>query len=175
MDFLELYDYDGFRESRKERPHADRLRPGVHRRGVARPQVDALKAAGCKRIFIDKVSTTKADHPGLADAVSRFRHADALVIWKLDRLGRTVKGLVDFVADLHERQIRFRNLADGIDTATPAGRFFFPVMASLARIERELLADRTRAGFAGAQWRGRVGGRERRMTPRNVESARELL
>jgi len=66
-------------------------------------QLDALKAAGCKRIFTDKVSTTKADHPGLADALSHLRHADVLVISKLDRLGRTVKGLVDFVADLHGR------------------------------------------------------------------------
>jgi DNA invertase Pin-like site-specific DNA recombinase len=138
-------------------------------------QLDALKAAGCKRIFTDKVSTTKADHPGLADAVSHLRHADVLVIWKLDRLGRTVKGLVDFVADLHERKIQFRSLTDGIDTTTPAGRFFFHVMASLAQMERELLAERTRAGLAAARRRGRVGGRKRRMTPGKVESARKLL
>src|SRR6478672_13391656 len=96
-------------------------------------QHDALKAAGCKRIFTDKVSTTKADHPGLADAVSHLRRADVLVIWKLDRLGRTVKGLVDFVADLHERKIQFRRPTDGIDTTTPAGRFFFHVMAPWRR------------------------------------------
>ena len=95
-------------------------------------QLDALKAAGCKRVFRDKVYTTKADHPGLADAVSHLRQADVLVIWKLDRLGRTVKRLVDFVADLQERKIQFRSLTDGIDTTTPAGRFFFHVMASLA-------------------------------------------
>jgi DNA invertase Pin-like site-specific DNA recombinase len=87
-------------------------------------QLDALKAAGCKRVFTDKVSTTKADHPGLADAVSHLRDRDVLVIWKLDRPGRTVKGLVDFVADLQERKIQFRSLTDGIDTTTPAGRFF---------------------------------------------------
>ena len=138
-------------------------------------QLDALKAAGCKRIFTDKVSTTKADHPGLADALSHLRHADVLVIWKLDRLGRTVKGLVDFVADLHGRKIQFRSLTDGIDTTTPAGRFFFHVMASLAQMERELLAERTRAGLDAARRRGRVGGRKRRMTPGKVESARKLL
>jgi DNA invertase Pin-like site-specific DNA recombinase len=138
-------------------------------------QLDALKAAGCKRIFTDKVSTTKADHPGLADALSHLRHADVLVIWKLDRLGRTVKGLVDFVADLHGRKIQFRSLTDGIDTTTPAGRFFFHVMASLAQMERELLAERTRAGLDAARRRGRVGGRKRQMTPRKVESARKLL
>jgi DNA invertase Pin-like site-specific DNA recombinase len=138
-------------------------------------QLDALKAAGCKRIFTDKVSTTKADHPGLADALSHLRHADVLVIWKLNRLGRTVKGLVDFVADLHGRKIQFRSLTDGIDTTTPAGRFFFHVMASLAQMERELLAERTRAGLDAARRRGRVGGRKRRMTPGKVESARKLL
>ena len=138
-------------------------------------QLDALKAAGCKRVFTDKVSTTKADHPGLADALSHLRHADVLVIWKLDRLGRTVKGLVDFVADLHGRKIQFRSLTDGIDTTTPAGRFFFHVMASLAQMERELLAERTRAGLDAARRRGRVGGRNRRMTPGKVESARKLL
>jgi DNA invertase Pin-like site-specific DNA recombinase len=138
-------------------------------------QLDALKAAGCKRIFTDKVSTTKADHPGLADALSHLRHADVLVIWKLDRLGRTVKGLVDFVADLHGRKVQFRSLTDGIDTTTPAGRFFFHVMASLAQMERELLAERTRAGLDAARRRGRVGGRKRRMTPGKVESARKLL
>ena len=138
-------------------------------------QLDALKAAGCQRIFTDQVSTTKADHPGLADALSHLRHADVLVIWKLNRLGRTVKGLVDFVADLHGRKIQFRSLTDGIDTTTPAGRSFFHVMASLAQMERELLAERTRAGLDAARRRGRVGGRKRRMTPGKVESARKLL
>jgi DNA invertase Pin-like site-specific DNA recombinase len=138
-------------------------------------QLDALKRAGCKRIFTDKVSTTKAIHPGLADAVSHLRDRDVLVIWKLDRLGRTVKGLVDFVADLQERKIQFRSLTDGIDTTTPAGRFFFHVMASLAQMERELLAERTRAGMAAARRRGRVGCRKRGMTPGKVESARKLL
>ena len=138
-------------------------------------QLDALKAAGCKRIFTDKVSTTKADHPGLADALSHLRHADVLVIWKLDRLGRTVKGLVDFVADLHGRKIQFRSLTDGIDTTTPTGRFLFHVMASLAQMEQDLLAERSRAGLDAARRRGRVGGRKRRMTPGKVESARKLL
>src|SRR4051795_10261112 len=138
-------------------------------------QLDALKAAGCRRVFTDKVSTTRADHPGLAEAVSHLRDRDVLVIWKLDRLGRTVKGLVEFVADLQERKIQFRSLTDGIDTTSPAGRFFFHIMASLAQMERELLAERTRAGLAAARRRGRVGGRKRRMTPGKVESARKLL
>jgi DNA invertase Pin-like site-specific DNA recombinase len=138
-------------------------------------QLDALKKAGCKRIFTDKASATKAVRPGLTDALSHLRGGDVLIIWKLDRLGRMVKGLVDLVADLQGRGVQFRSLTDGIDTTTPAGRFFFHVMASLAQMERELLAERTRAGLAAARRRGRLGGRKRRMTPGKVESARELL
>jgi DNA invertase Pin-like site-specific DNA recombinase len=138
-------------------------------------QLDALKKAGCKRIFTDKVSTAKAHHPGLTDALSHLRNRNLLVIWKLDRLGRSVKRLVDFVADLQERDVQFRSLTDGIGTATPSGRFFFHVMASLAQMERELLAERTRAGLAAARRRGLVGGRKRRMTPGKVESDRKLL
>jgi DNA invertase Pin-like site-specific DNA recombinase len=128
-------------------------------------QLDALKKAGCKRVFTDKASAAKGERPGLADAVSHLRSGDVLVIWKLDRLGRTVKGLVELVADLQERGIQFRSLTDGIDTTTPAGRFFFHVMASLSQMERELLAERTCAGLDAARRRGRVGGRKRRMTP----------
>jgi DNA invertase Pin-like site-specific DNA recombinase len=138
-------------------------------------QLDALKKAGCRRIFTDRASATKADRPGLADALSHLRGGDVLVIWKLDRLGRTVKGLVDFVADLQGRGVQFRSLTDGIDTTTPAGRFFSHVLASLAQMARELLAERTRAGLAAARRRGRLGGRKRRMTPGKVESARKLL
>ena len=138
-------------------------------------QLDALKKAGCKRIFTDKASATKAERSGLTDALSHLRSGDVLVIWKLDHLGRTVKGLVDFVADLQVRGVQFRSLTDGIDTTTPAGRFFFHVMASLAEMERELIAERTTAGLAAARKRGRMGGRKRRMTPGKVESARQLL
>jgi DNA invertase Pin-like site-specific DNA recombinase len=98
-----------------------------------------------------------------------------LVIWELDRLGRTVKGLVDFVTDLQQRTVQFRSLTDAIDTTTPAGLFFFHVMASLAQMERELLAERPRAGLAAARRRGRLGGRKRLMTPGKVASARKLL
>ena len=147
MDFLGLFD-NGFRDSREE----GALLIGYARVSTVEQsldlQLDALKRADCKRMFRDKVSTTKADHPGLAEAISHLRDRDVLVIWKLDRLGRTVKGLVDFVADLQERKIQFRSLTDGIDTTTPAGRFFFHIMASLAQMERELLAERTRAGLA---------------------------
>jgi hypothetical protein len=93
--------------------------------------LDALKKAGGKRIFTDKVSTTKAYHPGLTAAVSHLRNRDVLVIGRLDRLGCSVKPLVDFVADLPERDLQFRSLADGIDTTTPSGRFFFHQLGTL--------------------------------------------
>jgi DNA invertase Pin-like site-specific DNA recombinase len=138
-------------------------------------QREALTKAGCKRIFTDKVSGAPAQRPGLAEALSHLRKGDSLVVWKLDRLGRSVKGLVDLVAEFETRQVHFRSLTDGIDTKTPAGRFFFHVMASLAQMERELIVERTRAGLGAARKLGRTGGRPRRMTPGKVESAKRLL
>ena len=100
---------------------------------------------------------------------------DTLAVWKLDRLGRSVKGLVDLVLDLDRQQVHFRSLTDSIDTRTPAGRFFFHVMASLAQMERELIVERTRAGLNTAKQHGRVGGRKRLMTEKKVNAARKLL
>jgi DNA invertase Pin-like site-specific DNA recombinase len=138
-------------------------------------QLDALKNAGCVRIFNDRISGSRSYRPGLEEALSHLRTGDILVTWKLDRLGRTVKGLVDLIAQLAEQGIQFRSLTDGIDTTTPAGRFFFHVMASLAQMERELIAERTKAGLIAAKKRGRIGGRRRLMTPGKVDSARRLL
>jgi DNA invertase Pin-like site-specific DNA recombinase len=138
-------------------------------------QLDALKSAGCKRVFTDKLSGTRTSRPGLDEALSHAREGDTITVWKLDRLGRSVKGLVDLVGQLEAQKIHFKSLTDGIDTKTPAGRFFFHVMASLAQMERELIAERTRAGLAAAKKLGRVGGRKRRMTESKVASARKLL
>lgn len=138
-------------------------------------QLDALKAVGCERLFTDRASGTRTHRPGLGDALSHAREGDVLVVWKLDRLGRSVKGLVDLVAELERRQVHFRSLTDGIDTTTPAGRFFFHVMASLAQMERELIAERTQAGLVAARKVGRVGGRKRRMTDSKIAVARQLL
>ena len=104
-----------------------------------------------------------------------LRKDDTLVVWKLDRLGRSVKNLVDLVADLQKQGIHFKSLTDSIDTGTPSGRFFFHVMASLAEMERELTAERTRAGLEVARQLGRKGGRKRQMTDSKIESAKKLL
>ncbi len=138
-------------------------------------QLEALEKTGCEKIFTDKMSGTRADRPGLKDALSHLRQGDTLVVWKLDRLGRSVKGLVDLVGDLEKQGVHFKSVTDSIDTSTPAGRFFFHVMASLAQMERELIVERTRAGLAAAKKQGRVGGRKRRMTDTKVAAARKLL
>jgi DNA invertase Pin-like site-specific DNA recombinase len=139
-------------------------------------QLDALDKAGCKRIFTDKLSGAQVECPGLNEALSHLCEADTLVVWKLDRLGRSVKGLVDLVNGLEARKVHFQSITDGVDTKTPAGRFFFHVMASLAQDgARELILECTRAGLEAARYLGRVGGRKRRMTDGKVQAARKLL
>ena len=138
-------------------------------------QIEALTKAGCERIFDDKMSGSRAERPGLAKALEMLREGDTLVIWKLDRLGRSVKNLVDLVGELHKKGIQFKSLTDAIDTGTPSGRFFFHVMASLAEMERELTVERTRAGLEVARKLGRTGGRKRQMTDSKIESAKKLL
>lgn len=135
-------------------------------------QREALSKAGCKKVFEDKVSGTRADRPGLAKTLEMLREGDTLVVWKLDRLGRSVKQLVDLVGDLHKHGVQFRSLTDSIDTGTPSGRFFFHVMASLAEMERELTVERTRAGLEVAKQLGRKGGRKPKMTDSKIESAK---
>ena len=138
-------------------------------------QLDALHAGGCTRIFQEQMTGSRMDRPGLVEAMSHLREGDTFVVWKLDRLGRGVKGLVDLVAELEKRKIHFQSLTDQIDTSTPAGRFFFHVMASLAQMERELIVERTIAGLEAARRQGKIGGRKRLMTESKVESARKLL
>ncbi len=138
-------------------------------------QIDALRKAGCTKVFEDKLSGSRADRPGLTKTLEMLREGDTLVIWKLDRLGRSVKHLVDLVGELHTRDVQFRSLTDAIDTSTPSGRFFFHVMASLAEMERELTVERTRAGLEVARQLGRTGGRKRQMTESKIRSARKLL
>jgi len=138
-------------------------------------QKEALDRAECKTIFEDKMSGSRDERPGLAQALNALRAGDTLVVWKLDRLGRSVKSLVDLVNDLHSKGIHFRSLTDSIDTSTSSGRFFFHVMASLAQMERELIVERTRAGLEVAKQLGRRGGRKRKMTDSKIESAKKLI
>ena len=138
-------------------------------------QIDALETSGCAKIFSDKLSGAQQKRPGLENALSHLRTGDTLVLWKLDRLGRNVKGLIELVETLQAEGVDFYSITDGINTSTPAGRFFFHVMASLAQMERELLVERTKAGLAAAKERGRVGGRKRIMTPSKLEAAKKLL
>lgn len=138
-------------------------------------QQKALKHAGCEKIYEDKISGLRADRPGLEQALEQLREGDTFVVWKLDRLGRSVKNLIEFTAKLEKTKVHFKSLTDHIDTSSPMGRFFFHVMASLAQMERELIVERTRAGLNAAKQRGRIGGRKRRMTDSKIESAKKLL
>jgi DNA invertase Pin-like site-specific DNA recombinase len=138
-------------------------------------QKEALEKAGCERIYEDTISGTRTDRPGLAKALEMLRSGDTLVVWKLDRLGRSVKNLITLVEELNAKSIHFKSLTDSIDTSTPSGRFFFHVMASLAQMERELIVERTRAGLEVARALGRTGGRKRSMTDSKITSAKRLL
>lgn len=140
-------------------------------------QLDGLTKAGCetKNIFTDKVSGATRSRPGLDKALEYLREGDTLVVWKLDRLGRTVRQLVEFVGELQQRGIEFRSLTQGIDTSTPEGRFFFHIMAALAEMDREQIRERTRAGLDSARARGLVGGRKRALTDKKLTSAKTLL
>ena len=139
------------------------------------PQLDALRGAGCDRIFSDKASGAKADRAGLAEALSHTRAGDVLVVWKLDRLGRSMKGLVDLAAELTARGIAFRSITDGIDTSGTAGKLVFHILAAMAEMERDLNKERTTAALIVARREGRVGGRKTVMTTKRLESARRLV
>jgi DNA invertase Pin-like site-specific DNA recombinase len=138
-------------------------------------QHESLKKIGCDKIYDDKASGSKTSRKGLNLALEVLRDGDSLVVWKLDRLGRSVKDLVAMVGDLEQRGIHFKSVTDNIDTSTPSGRFFFHMMASLAQMERELLIERTQAGLEAARKRGRVGGRKRAMTDSKIKAAKRLL
>ena len=138
-------------------------------------QYDALRLAQCDKIYEDKASGAHASRDGLTLALEVLRETDSLVVWKLDRLGRSVKDLVAIVCDLEQRGVHFKSLTDQIDTSTPSGRFFFHVMASLAQMERDLTVERTQAGLEAARRQGRTGGRKRKMTDTKINSAKRLL
>jgi DNA invertase Pin-like site-specific DNA recombinase len=133
-------------------------------------QLDALRAAGCGMVYQDKASGAKTDRPGLDEAFSHLRAGDTLVVWRLDRLGRTLRHLIETVTDLEEKGIGFRSLQESIDTTTSSGKLIFHVFSALAEFERNLTRERTQAGLTAARARGRKGGR-----PRKLDSAHVAL
>ncbi|HEV2127089.1 MAG TPA: recombinase family protein [Thermomicrobiales bacterium] len=137
-------------------------------------QLDALEKDGCDKVFTETASGAKSDRPLLQDALAYARPGDTLVVWRLDRLGRSLPHLIDTVTDLRERGIGFRSLTEHIDTTTPGGKLIFHVFGALAEFERDLIQERTHAGLAAARARGRVGGRPRKLTPGQVALARRL-
>jgi DNA invertase Pin-like site-specific DNA recombinase len=139
-------------------------------------QRDALKSAGCKRIFADQgVNGTVTRRRGLTRALASLKPGDTLVVWKLDRLGRSLAHLVQMIAELGARGVNFRSLSDPIDTESAGGRLVLHIMAALAEFERSLNSERTRAGLAAAKRRGRKLGRRRKLTPKKVAHARRLI
>jgi DNA invertase Pin-like site-specific DNA recombinase len=137
-------------------------------------QVDALERAGCYRVFTETASGARADRPTLAQVLDQLRPGDTLVVWKLDRLGRSLRHLVDTVTGLADRGIGFRSLQEAIDTTTPGGKLVFHVFAALAEFERDLIRERTAAGLAAARARGRHGGRPSVLTAHKLKVAEEM-
>ena len=138
-------------------------------------QVDALKRAGCDKIFVEKASGAKRDRPQLMAAIEYARPDDTIVVWKLDRLARSVKQLIETVEDLESCGVGFKSLTETIDTTTPGGRLVFTIFAGLAEFERSIIRERTVAGLEAARSRGRVGGRPRSVSDEDLAVAKALL
>lgn len=134
-------------------------------------QTDALYKAGCKRIFEDTVSGAKAERPGLSSALEFLRDGDVLVVWRLDRLGRSLPHLIETIGALEVRGVGFRSLTEAIDITTSGGRLIFHVFGALGQFERDLIRDRTKAGLAAAAARGRKGGRKPVITADKLQQA----
>src|ERR687885_208537 len=139
-------------------------------------QIDALVKAGCERrhIFTDKVSGTKDQRPGLENAFSHLRSGDTLVVWRLDRLGRSLRHLIDTVTNLQDKGIEFKSITESIDTTTSGGKLVFHIFGALAEFEREIIRERTRAGLSAARARGKEGGRPKVLTDKKVQILRDL-
>jgi DNA invertase Pin-like site-specific DNA recombinase len=137
-------------------------------------QQDALKAAGCYRIFTDTASGSLESRLELTKVLDQLRPGDTLVVWRLDRLGRSIRHLIDQLAGLQEQGIGFRSLQESIDTTSSGGRLVFHVFAALAEFERDLIRERTNAGLQAARARGRAGGRPALLTKDKLRTARRL-
>src|SRR2546428_907936 len=139
-------------------------------------QIDALKEAGCEKWFLDKITGSKAERKGLDEALAYLRPGDTLVVWKLDRAGRSLPHLIELLKGLKERDIEFVSLTEQIDTSTPGGKLIFHMMGALAEFERDLIRERTNAGLAAARARGHRGGRPRKLrTNGKIALARQMF
>src|SRR5215211_3468619 len=136
-------------------------------------QQDALKAAGCEKIFTDTASGSRTDRPGLSEALDFARAGDTLVVWRLDRLGRSLAHLIESIKDLQQGGVQFKSLQEQLDTGTSGGKLVFHVFGALAEFERDLIRERTMAGLTAARARGRRGGRPR-LRPEKIRQLKIL-
>ena len=138
-------------------------------------QLDALRAAGCDKLFVETASGTRTDRPELAKALEQARQGDVLVVWRLDRLARSLRHLIDIADDLNRRGVALKSITESIDTTTPSGRFMFNILGALSSMEREIIVERTRAGLVAAAARGRRGGRPAALDESKIRAAKAML
>lgn len=138
-------------------------------------QKDALKAFGCEKFFQDIASGSKSERPGLLEALEYMREGDSLVVWKLDRLGRSLRDLINIVNKLEQNNVSFVCTTQSIDTRTTNGKLFFHIFGALAEYEREIIRDRTNAGLSAARARGRTGGRKPALSDEQIEQAKAMM
>src|SRR5512134_749126 len=137
-------------------------------------QQDVLEKAGCERVFTDTASGAKAERKGLDEAIDHLREGDILVVWRLDRLGRSLKHLIETITALNNRKIGFKSITEAIDTTTSGGKLIFHIFGALAEFERDIIRERTQAGLNAARARGRKGGRPKSLTPNKAQMAEAL-
>jgi DNA invertase Pin-like site-specific DNA recombinase len=138
-------------------------------------QIDALNKSGCEKVYQEKISGASKERPELTKCLDALRAGDTLTVWRLDRLGRSLKELVSIIAELEQKQVGFKSLTESIDTTTPTGKLQFHVFAALAEFERALIQERTKAGLAAARARGRKGGRPIKLSSKEVQKAKAML
>ena len=144
-------------------------------RQVTDLQVDALNAAGCEEIFEDHISGIKDERPGLTRLLNVLTFGDTVIVWKLDRLGRSVPHLLKLIEEFKKKGVHFKSLTETIDTSSPSGAFLVTVLCALSSMEREILIQRIRSGLTAARDRGRVGGRPQKITEEQKSLAKQLL
>lgn len=138
-------------------------------------QNDALRTAGCEEIFSEKITGKQRERPELQNCLRMLRKGDVLVVWKLDRLARSLKDLVELITELEAKQVGFRSITEAIDTTTAGGKLVFHIFGALAEFEHSLIRERTLAGLAAARARGRKGGRKLSMSPADIQKAAAML